>query len=191
MTTDTTSQDFFEEKYRADADPWAFASNTYELGRYEAIFDALQDRRYRRAFEPGCSVGVLTARLAEICDRVEAIDISPTAVERARERCRDLGNVNIACGALPEQMPGGDFDLLVLSEIGYYFNEAELAAFSDALIQRLTHSGVLLAVHWLGTSKDHVLTGDQVHSMLRALPGLVLDLSERREEFRLDRWVKA
>jgi hypothetical protein len=50
---------------------------------------------------------------------------------------------------------------------------------------------VLLAVHWLGTSKDHVLTGDQVHSMLRALPGLVLDLSERREEFRLDRWVKA
>ena len=98
MTTNTTSQTFFEEKYANDPDPWAFASSAYELNRYDATISALQRRRYQRAFEPGCSVGVLTARLATLCDHVDAIDISPTAVERARERCRDLHNVSLVFG---------------------------------------------------------------------------------------------
>jgi protein-L-isoaspartate O-methyltransferase len=191
MTTPTTSQRFFEEKYLQNADPWSFASSAYEQGRYDAIVHALEYRRYERAFEPGCSVGVLTSRLAAMCDRVEAMDISPTAVEHARERCRDLGNVHITCGALPEQTPRGEFDLSVLSEIGYYFEEEQLVFVAERLIQQLAFSGVLLAVHWLGTSQDHVLSGDCVHEVLRTLSGLRLDYSERHSEFRLDRWMKA
>ena len=43
------------------------------------------NRRYRRAFEPGCSIGALTRHLALICDQVEAMDIAPSAVFIARE----------------------------------------------------------------------------------------------------------
>ena len=88
MTTNTTSQEFFEAKYRENNDPWAFASNAYEQKRYSEILRALDHRRYRRGFEPGCSIGVLTARLASICEHVDAIDISPTAVRRRANAVR-------------------------------------------------------------------------------------------------------
>ena len=197
MTTSTTSSEFFDQKYRADTDPWGFATSAYELGRYEATMRALTHRRYERAFEPGCAIGVLTARLAEICGHVDAMDISETAVERTRERCKNLPNVDTTCGALPGFIPAGNFDLVVLSEVGYYFEEAVLRRMAQQLADRICTSGVLLAAHWLGTSKDHLLKGDRVHEILGSLHGLELEVSERHEAlgaeeagFRLDRWVR-
>jgi methylase of polypeptide subunit release factors len=133
MTTNTTSQEFFEAKYRENSDPWAFASNDYEQNRYSVILRALGSRRYRRAFEPGCSIGILTARLASICDHIDAIDISPTAVTRARHYCAHLDNVNIHCGSLPKDVPAGTFDLVILSEIGYYFGGQQLSGLDPTL----------------------------------------------------------
>jgi SAM-dependent methyltransferase len=191
MTTKATSKDFFEAKYRESRDPWAFCSNNYEQNRYSATLRALNHRRYRNAFEPGCSIGILTARLASICDHVNAIDISPTAVERAREFCEHLPNVTIRYGSLANDFPAGVFDLIVLSEIGYYFDQEELFQLGSRLSQRLETSGVLLAVHWLGHATDHVLEGDLVHETLGRLNGLSLDLSERHAGFRIDRWVRS
>jgi SAM-dependent methyltransferase len=198
MTESTTSREFFDRKYRAAADPWAFASSAYELGRYRATMCALQHRRYARAFEPGCSVGVLTERLAAICDHVDAMDISPAAVEQARARCSHLPNIETTCGALPGFIPDGNFDLVVFSEVGYYFEEDALRGLARELVARICTSGVLLAVHWLGTSKDHLLTGDRVHEILGSTPGLVLEASQRNsiagatpDGFRLDRWVRS
>ena len=187
MRRDTTSAEFFEAKYQAARDPWNFSSSAYEGGRYDATMRMLEGRAYQRALEPGCSIGVLTERLAAICDRVEAIEISPTAVAEARERCRDLQDVHIECAALPE----GSFDLILLSEIGYYFAAEALATLCEQLIGRLRASGTLLAAHWLGTSEDHVLTGDRVHEILGGVRGLVLERSERHTGFRLDRWGRA
>lgn len=191
MKRDTTSRDFFERKYLGNPDPWQFASSEYEQGRYRATLDILSSRRYRRAFEPGCSIGIITARLATICDRVEAMDISPTAVKQAQERCKDLRNVNIFCGALPGDLPIGTLDLIVLSEIGYYFNERQLDGLGQELVLRLRKRGTLLAAHWLGHSEDHLLTGDRVHEILGALDGLQHTRSERHSGFRLDCWERA
>jgi hypothetical protein len=49
---------------------------------------------------------------------------------------------------------------------------------------------VLLAVHWLGSSKDHVLSGDRVHEVLESLDGLVVTCSDRHAGFRLERWER-
>jgi SAM-dependent methyltransferase len=197
MSQSTTSREFFDRKYRDAGDPWSFASSAYELGRYEATVRALENRRFRRAFEPGCSIGVLTERLAVICDRVDAIDISPAAVKLARERCKALPNVHTTCGALPAFIPDGDFDLVVFSEIGYYFEEDALRALAEQLVSRICTSGILLAAHWLGSSKDHLLQGDRVHEILGSTEGLKLEVSERHGDlegrqtgFRLERWVR-
>jgi len=190
MTPTTTSQEFFEVKYRQNADPWGFASSSSELERYRATAAALTQRRYRRAFEPGCSIGVLTRHLASICDQVEAMDIAPSAVSSARERCKDLSNVAVVCGALPEVIPEGSFDLIVLSEIGYYFYEQQLRSLANSLVERLSRPGILLAVHWLGSSDDHRMHGDRVHTILGSLAGLVPDRSEVHTGFRLDRWAR-
>jgi SAM-dependent methyltransferase len=190
MSNDTTSRAFFEHMYQNEVDPWKFASSNYEGERYAAIFKALRHSRYKHVFEPGCSIGVLTSHLASICGKVDAIDISPTAVERARARCSVLANVHIACSTLPHQIPSGMFDLVVLSEIGYYFEEERLREVLDILIGRMQTRGTLLAAHWLGSSPDHVLSGDRVHEIVGGIAGLIREHSELHSGFRLDRWVR-
>jgi trans-aconitate methyltransferase len=190
VTTSTTSAEFFEKKYRENADPWDFARSEYERSRYEAIIAALGQRRYERAFEPGCSVGELTWRLASHCEHLDAMDISATAIDRAKLRCSRLPNVTLHVGDLPHHIPQGYFDLIVFSEIGYYFEEARLLELGKSLVARIPSSGTLLAAHWLGTSNDHVLSGDRVHDVLDGLVGLQLSCSERYERFRLDRWER-
>ena len=138
MNTNTTSRAFFDAIYERSPDPWSFASSSYELGRYERILRALPRSRYKRAFEPGCSIGVLTERLALICDEVEAMEISCIAVDRARQRCSAQTNVHIVCAAMPDHMPIGEFDLVVFSEIGYYFVESQLASLIDRLISQIS-----------------------------------------------------
>jgi SAM-dependent methyltransferase len=188
MTVDTTSELFFERKYRENSDPWNFSKSDYEQRRYDAIVRNLGGRRYRRAFEPGCSVGALTARLAAICDEVIAGDISTTAVDLAKERCKHLKNVSLAQLSLPDSLPAGKFDLIVFSEIGYYFSEPALATLSGQLMDRFSGDGLFLACHWLGASRDHVLTGDRVHEILSQIGGVTHLDTERHSQFRLDTW---
>lgn len=184
----TSEASFFEQKYKLKDDPWDFATSAYELGRYEATVRALGTRRYRHAYEPGCSVGVLTAKLAQHCDQVEAIDFSDTAVKQAKKRCGALENVTISCGSILKYKPQDSYDLLVLSEIGYYFDVAQWIQLTDVLLSGLQQDGTLLAVHWLGSSSDHQISGDEVHSILCKKDFLRLTHSERCERFRLDRW---
>lgn len=189
MSLSPTSPEFFETMYAEREDPWEFASSQYERDRYATIVRALNNRHYQCAFEPGCSIGILTAQLARFCDRVEALDISPTAVARARARCERLPNVQILCGSLSEMIPDEEIDLVVFSEIGYYFTGVQLSSLATKLIRRMVPKGTLLAVHWLGSSQDHVLDGDGVHNILKTLPNLSLVQSERYSGFRLDRWI--
>jgi len=190
MSRDTTSQAFFDRIYRTNADPWNFASSKYEISRYQIILEALGDYRFEHAFEPGCSIGVLTEQLAARCNRVDAMDISPRAVELAKERCRNLTNVHITCGSLLHPNMGDSFDLIMFSEIGYYFEESVLRLAILKLIGLMQPSGTLIAAHWLGSSPDHLLSGDDVHDIIGTIDGLTHIHSERRTGFRIDRWSR-
>jgi cyclopropane fatty-acyl-phospholipid synthase-like methyltransferase len=185
-----SSATFFEAKYQKKADPWNFSSNAYELRRYDAIISAIAHRRYARAFEPGCSIGVLTERLAAYCDEVYAIDFSPSASAQAQARCARLPQVEVRCAALPEGTPAKDFDLLVLSEIGYYFTSQDWQRVSAALINSVPQGATVLAAHWLGYSQDHRISGDEVHEILRSHGKLRIEHTERHPNMRLDRLVR-
>lgn len=183
----TTCEEFFEEKYQASRDPWEFERAAYERSRYDSVMASLQAGRYCYAFEPGCSVGVLTERLAEICDRVEAFDISPTATQRAQTRCAHKQNVHIWHGDLRNADPSG-CDLLVLCEIGYYFSAQQWSEMMMAATRALAPSATVLACHWLGNSSDHLIHGDVVHDAIHALRNLKHEHEERHTGFRLDLW---
>jgi len=203
MNTPATSQpEFFEAMYKVQADPWNFAGSAYELSRYEAILATIPPRRYKSIFEPGCSVGVLTERLASLSDKVVAIDFSSAAVHHARARCGHLPNVEISCASLPEytadRMEAEAFDLILLSEIGYYFSPTDWRILTSRIVGAMQPAALLLAAHWLGQSPDHQIDGDTVHSILQAHPHLVLEHSERHSDarpdfrlgFRIDRWIR-
>jgi SAM-dependent methyltransferase len=191
MAINTVSKEFFEEKYRASSDPWNFSTSSYELNRYAEIIRMLGSRRFHYGFEPGCSIGVLTEHLASRCRHLLAMDISPTAVAMARTRCAHYPNATIVEGALPDDLPACTFDLIVFSEIGYYFERDVLARIRDLLTDRLAPQGVLLGVHWLGMSTDHLLSGDEVHDTLRSTDSLRIVASQRFEGFLLESWERA
>ena len=190
MAINTVSKEFFEEKYRASRDPWSFSSSSYELNRYDEIMQLLGNRSFNHGFEPGCSIGVLTERLAGRCRHLFAMDISPSAVALARERCAAHPGVTIAEGALPNDMPQDTFDLIVFSEIGYYFERNVLAVIRDLLTNRLARQGVLIGVHWLGVSTDHLLSGDEVQDVLGCTNLLRMLTSQRHEGFLLESWER-
>lgn len=182
--------DTFETLYRSAPDPWAFATSAYEQRRYDLTVAALLRPRYRRAFEPGCAIGELTARLAARCDAVEATDAAPTAVAAARRRCAPLPNAHVGVGVVPDDWPDGRFDLVVLSELGYYFTAAALGALRDRALTALEPGGTLVAVHWRGVSPDHVLHGDTVHAVLHAGRGIQPAGHYQDDGFVLDLWER-
>ncbi len=60
----STDRQYFVDLYASDPDPWRLATSWYERRKYALTVDALPNERYRRAFEPGCSIGVLSELLA-------------------------------------------------------------------------------------------------------------------------------
>ncbi len=191
---DKSSAEFFETRYREVGDPWDLAHDSYEQSRYDTIIRALAGRRYRHAFEPGCAVGALTEKLATICDRVDACDFSQTAVEQARQRCAGFPGVSVRCASVTDPAPIHDYDLIVLSEIGYYFSFTAWQSVVSDIAERMQPGTILLASHWLGTSPDHLLTGDEVHACMQH-PKLKHEHNERHPDpkdsgFRLDRWTR-
>jgi SAM-dependent methyltransferase len=186
----STTERFFDGKYRAKRDPWDFETSEYEQGRYATILRALKGRRYRRALEPGCSIGVLTERLAGVCDHLEALDFSAGAIQIARKRCADLANVTFTRASVADFVPRGPFDLIALCEIGYYFTAEKLARLARELASRLVRGGTFLAVHWLGVSEEHVLNGNHVHEIVDAVEMLSHRHGEVHTMFRLDRWER-
>ena len=180
----------FDDGYRAAIDPWCFATSPYEQRRYDITMACLPEPRFERAFEPGCSIGELTGRLAGRCGRVVAWDASPTVVAYARQRLASLHHVEIAVGDVPRQWPSGRFDLVILSEIAYYFDVAALEVLAERAIGSLDPAGTLMAVHWLGESDSHLLHGDEVHAVLARQGGLHHRGHFRDPGFRLDWWSR-
>ncbi len=188
--TDTTSGEFFDAIYRRDDDPWQFADSVYEQQRYAHLVAMLDGRRFARAFEPGCSIGELTALLAPWCAQLLAVDISEVAVARARQRCIGFPHVDVRLGALPDDLPAGPFDLVVFSEIGYYFSEAALGSVLEAIVEQMSPGGAVVGTHWTGSSADHIISGAQVHEAINSV-GLLQPIEHAsRPSYVAGRWQR-
>lgn len=178
---------FFERTYAAVGDPWDLARSPYEQRRYDLTIAALRRGRYDCAVEPACAVGALTARLATRARRVIAFDGSPTVVAMARERLAGTSNVEIRCAELPDHWPTEPADLVVLSELGYYFDAPTWRALVQRAVDGAVPGAEVVAVHWRGDSADHLRHGDEVHDDLRAVLGPPLG-SWLEPDFRIDTW---
>ena len=188
MTTSLPPR-YFEDVYGANDDPWGFTTSPYEREKYAATVAALPRERYRNGFEVGCSIGVLTRRLATRCDSLLSVDVVESVLDQARERCRDLSHVHFARMVVPQEFPDATFDLVVLSEVGYYWSREALQDAKARIAGSLEPGGHLLLVHWTPYVHDYPLTGDQVHeAFLDGEDGLPLRHlgGTRSEKYRLD-----
>ncbi len=182
----TLTPDYFDKVYAANADPWGFETSDYERGKYADTLRSLPRPHYTTAFEVGCSLGVLTAQLASRCGTLLAVDGSEAPLIRARQLCTDLPNVQIQRMQVPDQFPDGLFDLILVSEVGYYWSPDDFAKAQTAILQHLEPGGQLMLVHWTPPVHDYPLTGDEVHEAFLRLPGLMHLSGHRKETYRLD-----
>lgn len=181
---------YFDALYAQDTDPWGFRTRWYEQRKYACGLAALPRERYRRGYEPGCSIGVFTAHLATRCDWLLASDLAEAPLRTARERLARLPHVDVERREVPGDWPSGRFDLVVISELGYYLDPADLRRLWAAAIGALEPGGTLLAAHWRHPVADYPQTGDAVHDALAAQPGLGRLVEHVEEDFRLDVYLR-
>lgn len=182
----TLQPDYFDTVYAANADPWGFEERPYEQEKYADTLRSLPRPHYRNAFEIGCSLGVLTARLASRCERLLAVDGSEAPLVRAREICAGLPQVRIEQMQIPDRFPDDLFDLVLVSEVGYYWSPDDLRISQALILSHLGQAGHLMLVHWTPPVHDYPLTGDEVHESFLHLPGLRHLHGHRKGTYRLD-----
>lgn len=175
---------YFDDFYGDRDDPWGFADRWYEQRKFALTMAALPRARYRSAFEPGCSVGVLSTMLARRCDHVLATDVAQAALDQAARRVPS--NVELRRWALGDEWDGRTHDLIVFSEVAYYLDENDLAVALAAATKALEPVGTLVAVHWRHRVSDYPQTGDAVHALLRSAQGLAPLASYADDDFLLD-----
>lgn len=176
----------FEERYRADPDPWRYATSAYERDKYAATLGACGPGPFRHALELGSSIGVFSAALAILCQRLTTIDGAPTAVEIARQRLSGAPRVQVLSGMIPGAIPDGPFDLVVASEILYYLTADELAVTIDRLCEQMAPAARLISVHWRPDGPERPQTSDAVHARLRREPRLRSVKRGGTPDYRLD-----
>lgn len=192
MTGSSLDAAYFDGIFMADDDPWNLATSAYEAAKFARTHDVLADRRYRRALEVGCAHGVLTARLAGLCDTLLAIDISTIALARAGERAGDRPGVTLEHMAFPVEAPdGAPFDLVILSEVAYYWGAVDLNRASKWLLRHIRSGGRIILVHYIGET-DYPHSGDEAVSALweELRADFITQTAERHDRYRLDLWEK-
>lgn len=180
---------WFEDLFRENPDPWDFETSSYEQAKYRHTLDALPRARFTSALEVGCANGVLTQQLAPRCERLSALDVSATALEAARVRCAGLTGVTFEERRMPADAPEGPFDLVLLSEVVYYWDDEDLARLARFLVSAVPAGGHVLLVHWTGET-DYPKSGDDAVCDLRRLLAdrIAIEVEERRDRYRLDLW---
>ena len=172
--TPTTSKprEYFDELYARRDDPWSLRTRWYESRKRAITVASLPRERYASALEIGCSTGELTALLATRCDSLLAIDISSAAVVQASERTSALPQVRVELQDATVRFPHGRFDLVVLSEVGYYWDEPTLRNVIAQITGHLTDDATVLVCHWRHPVDDYPLGGDETHDIIRDSIGL-------------------
>ena len=183
VVADALPREYFDATYAQHDDPWGFTDRWYERRKRAVTLASLPHERYARALEVGCSIGVLTEDLTGRVDDLLAVDISPTAMERARARLGDRARVERF--DVRDGFPAGEYDLIVISEVGYYLTREPLRRFLDAARAALAPDGVLVCCHWRHPVRDYPLRGDEVHDEVRAL-GLPRLVEHREDDFVLE-----
>jgi SAM-dependent methyltransferase len=187
MNRRSRSAEHFKRLYHDNPDPWNFKTSPYEQQKYEATLAALGTRRFEMALEVGCSIGILTRRLAERCESLIGLDFVPDAVAMARARCAPLPGVSIQQMQIPEQWPEGQFDLILFSEVLYFLNEEDLRETCELALRSLLPGGLVLLVNYTGMTDDPSNGDDAASLFIKAsFPVLRPILQNRDSLYRLD-----
>ena len=180
--------DSLDRLHEDEPDPWGVESRWYEQRKRDLALAMLPRARFTRILEIGCSTGALAEALADRAGHVLAVDSSPSAVAAATERFREDERVTVARLDVPRDWPVDTlFDLVVISEVGYFMTPESLGTLVSRVSATLTPGGVVLLCHWRHPIVGWPLDADDVHEAFEdaRLPGVGATYRDRDIEIRV------
>lgn len=182
------TRQLFDTLFESTEDPWGFRTRWYEARKRSITLASLPEPHLQSAYEPGCANGELAAALAPRCARLRVSDGSASAVQLSRSRLAEFPHVQVVQEWLPDDWPSQTFDLIVLSEFGFYLDESALATIAVKAKASLRAAGTVLACHWRHPVEGFELHGDAVHAILDKHLGLAQLVHHEEKDFMLDVW---
>ena len=182
------TRQLFDRLFESTEDPWGFRTRWYEARKRCLTLACLPEARFQDAYEPGCANGELAAALAPRCASLRVSDGSEVAVQLSRRRLADFAHVQVVQEWLPQDWPRQTFDLIVLSEFGFYLDESALVAIAVQAQASLRTAGTVLACHWRHPVDGFELQGDAVHAILAQQLSLARLVHHEERDFVLDVW---
>lgn len=106
-------------------DPWHMSADReqFRFAETNRVIESSIRPRFGRLLEIGCGEGHQTEYLARLADDVTGIDVSKSAVERARRRVPSATFVAGDLLAQPWAREKGRFDLVTACEVLYYMSD--------------------------------------------------------------------
>jgi len=159
---DQQAQGFFEELWQ-HGDHWEFDHSVFEQARYARLMALLAGRRYAHVLELGCGSGSFTQHLAGLADHVVALDISPTAIARARALGTGPARVEFRQANIMEYdlYAEGPWDLVVLSDticyLGWLYSFFDVSWFASQIFAATRVGGHCLFANTMGEFGDMLM----------------------------------
>jgi SAM-dependent methyltransferase len=171
----------FERKFRKNIDPWNYGSSPFERFKRRVLIRACGLAKYGRVLELGCANGETTRALTRISLRLLAVDGSATAVAAAKRRLAGSPHVTFTRLTVPEEMPRGPFDLIIISEIAYYLPQHRLSLLGRRISASLASGGRAVILNHRRMFDDAALHPTLAHQRLIFLLKRSLRLIDRAQ----------
>ncbi|MBX5230120.1 glycosyltransferase [Rhizobium sp. NLR9b] len=189
---------YWEELF-SQVDPWDYRNN-YETVKYFQTLSLLDDRRFSNGLELACAEGTFTRMLAARVDNLLATDISASAVARAASLQDHDSTVAYRQLDLLRDDLEGPYDLIVCSEVLYYFeNREKLRQIVDKIAGSLRTGGWFVTAHAnllvdrpneTGFGWPHEFGAIGIGEMFDQHPDLTLSVEAKSPLYRIQRFEK-
>ncbi|WP_279482489.1 class I SAM-dependent methyltransferase [Aureimonas sp. SK2] len=162
----------FEAKFQASGDPWNYRTSAFEAAKRRVLLRACGPVRLGRGLELACAIGETSRALASRCLTLTATDGAPTALDTARRLTPPALRIDYRHAVLPQGVPRGPFDLVVVSEIAYYLSARDLDRLARRLARTLAPGGRIVVLHHVVPFDDTAQAPARAQERLcRALAG--------------------
>lgn len=136
-----TASNDWDDAYRKDAPP------PWDIGRPQSAFVELASAGLFRGslFDAGCGTGEHTLLAASLGATAYGVDLSPTAIERARAKAAERGlDVRFDSGDLLSMpLPAAAYDTVLDSGVFHSFDDEERGRYVDVLTAAARPGAVL------------------------------------------------
>jgi SAM-dependent methyltransferase len=139
------SRKHFEKLYSGTArDAWRYEQGEFTRLRFDMLAEMLPQASIGAVLEVGCAEGHFTRILALRAKQVVACDISELAIQRSKQNCLGLRNVQFIRADVRKGLPIGFFDLILCSDVLYYLSKKEAVHVLESFARSLRPGAFLL-----------------------------------------------